>query len=307
MPHYDGPAFNRDPHPSTSRQAYELPPRTPRQPATPPVTHRAPIVPEPVHHSVDPLAALIAIPRMRHRPTVRPVDYAAIATQMRPSDDAVYRFAEPSDGALLWADEPTSTPVVVAEPEQPGDDAQSAPVAAPTQTPVKPTAPLTTPVAAAAPQPVAAAQADLPHAHEVVTQPAEADSETLVASATEPPIDQPKTDRPVPVPVAATVSELMDAQAPLPADPQLRSETRAAAAERGAGGRPSKLPNPYAVRASVRAYLKAQKAAKHAPTEAQPTAPVSAPSEPDAQPPRAITPTPAMQQGLPVSPQSPPD
>ncbi|WP_225047008.1 DNA translocase FtsK [Lacticaseibacillus kribbianus] len=127
MPHYDGPAFNREPH--TTEPAYPLPKYKPRQPkprADQPGKMAAaaakPALEDAGRHSIDPLAALIAVPKHRPHPKKVVVDYGAIVTAMRPDPAAVYLFTTAADDE---AEALTATATVEAPGAQTvGDDQQ---------------------------------------------------------------------------------------------------------------------------------------------------------------------------------------
>ncbi|WP_125702898.1 DNA translocase FtsK [Lacticaseibacillus daqingensis] len=332
MPHYDGPAFNREP--AQSKPSYDLPPRTPRRrPATP--AEPAPARELPLtavgQHSVDPLAALIAVPRARRHQAKQAVDYAAIMATMQPTAADLYLLSDAADETPWAIDETSRGDVAKLAPESqldsaeapindvsrgslsaPADVKASAPVTVPAvaqrdaagdtradepgEEPVH--AVVATPADASVTEPASAASAAAPAP--AVAVPDEADAvnardvrpEAPVVEATAADTVPAASSDPAPAPtVPATVSELIDTATPLPAEPQLRAEARAAQAQRVPGGRPSKLPNPYAVRDTVRAFLKAKKAAKHtAPAATQPSAPAPVASAPLAEPGATVAP-----------------
>nr|WP_262314850.1 DNA translocase FtsK [Lacticaseibacillus parakribbianus] len=259
MPHYDGPAFNREPQ--KIEPAYPLPKRMQREPKPHQTTTAAASEPAGTagRHSIDPLAALIAVPKSHHR-TKRPaIDYAAIVTTLRPTAADLFLIETAAAAATIPA-----APVAgaaVATVDALTDTGTAAPVASPAagQAAVT-TQPATVAVGEAAPTASpATVVAATPAAETPAAETPAAETPAAETPAAETPAaETPAAETPAAeTPVTATVTELLAAGQPLPTDPELKSERREHPLQR-----PSKLPNPYAVRNSVRDYLKAKKAAK---------------------------------------------
>ncbi|WP_461226397.1 DNA translocase FtsK [Lacticaseibacillus suihuaensis] len=271
MPHYDGPAFNREPQ--KIEPAYPLPKRMQREPK--PHQAKPATASEPAgtagRHSIDPLAALIAVPKSHHR-TKRPaIDYAAIVTALRPSEADLFLIetgaADATIPAAPAAGEAAARVDALASggaASNTGSTAPSASAAAgqaavttrPTTVVVgeaAPTAPAVETSAAETPAVETPAAATSAAETPVTATSAAATSAVETSAAETSAAEAPAAE----TPVTATVTELLAAGQPLPTDPELKSQQRERPLQR-----PSKLPNPYAVRNSVRDYLKAKKAAK---------------------------------------------